>query len=163
MKLWQGQLDSNQRMSASKTDTLPLGYTPISIKHDLPASTVWLSHPTISTPHPRSCLICFFLLPLSHFFEALVRLVPWRWVRFITEPQWAALARACEICTHYVGVSPTWASCPHIKRYNAQTRTGIILQGIEPYTPRQVSKPCPLYLFGGGGFILTPAIQVLSL
>nr|DAG87243.1 MAG TPA: hypothetical protein [Herelleviridae sp.] len=22
--------------------------------------------------------------------------------------------RACEICTHYVGVAPTWTSCPHI-------------------------------------------------
>nr|DAO00788.1 MAG TPA: hypothetical protein [Caudoviricetes sp.] len=23
--------------------------------------------------------------------------------------------RACENCTHYVGVSPTWTSCPHIR------------------------------------------------
>lgn len=80
MKLWQGQLDSNQRMSASKTDTLPLGYTPISIKHDLHASaTSSFSLPHL--PHPRACLILLFLLPLSHFVEALVYLVPWRWVR----------------------------------------------------------------------------------
>lgn len=49
MKLWQGQLDLNQRMSASKTDALPLGYTPVSIKHDLHASATG----SLSLPHIR--------------------------------------------------------------------------------------------------------------
>lgn len=104
MKLWQGQLDSNQRMSASKTDTLPLGYTPVSIKHDLHASAAG-SFSLPHLPHPRSCLIRIrlallicpilaysvsksihramgkFASPYPTFPEALVYLVPWRWVR----------------------------------------------------------------------------------
>lgn len=80
MKLWQGQLDLNQRMSASKTDTLPLGYAPISIKHDL--HTLYLSlSPSAISQHPRSCLIRLFASHYPTFSEALVCLVPWRWVR----------------------------------------------------------------------------------
>ena len=40
IKKWQGRLDSNQRMSASKADALPLGDAPVSVGFKMPALSI---------------------------------------------------------------------------------------------------------------------------
>ena len=37
------------------------------------------------------------------------------------------LVRACENCTHYVGISPTWTSCPHIRHTNVVATASFLL------------------------------------
>lgn len=181
MKLWQGQLDSNQRMSASKTDAFPLGYTPVSIKHDLHASIVWLSNPT-ATPHPRSCLIRIrlallicpilaysvsksthramgkFASPYPTFPEALVYLVPWRWVRHyngtpmggtgdgIPELHWRrwsyTILNFLPSCCHTIAVAAASFLLFEKPSRNPPNQTGFMAAGLG-FEPKDGLSPSP--------------------